>query len=319
MLIGHGRLISSNPVPPFFTLSCYQSCMEQYITIAGTGTRYLGVTRIRPDRTNSISKHTLEDGSKTGDHLVIGQPVIDAEITLFTGQYQQLQQLATSQQLITITIPQGTYTNMALTRLTDEYGSTADTTKCKITLEQIRIVKTHVEIQRIDGMDLTAPDSLGDGVPKSLTTTNIPVSDEVLQAFADAEQPKDGLAGVMDRFTIASQAMSQTSLGDGTFLILRNIPFGKASTPEVTRFKYDGTGYQAAIQTTTTDDGEQYDTLTIKRTGEDTPLWSQRLEDKTAVDVPDPETGIPLLTLYPDAENREVHIVDSDTYKQLIS
>ena len=113
--------------------------MEQYITIAGT--RYLGVTRIRPDRTNSISKHTLEDGSKTGDHLVIGQPVIDAEITLFTGQYQQLQQLATSQQLITVTIPQGTYTNMALTRLTDEYGSTADTTKCKITLEQIRIVQ----------------------------------------------------------------------------------------------------------------------------------------------------------------------------------
>ena len=120
--------------------------MEQYITIAGT--RYLGVTRIRPDRTNSISKHTLEDGSKTGDHLVIGQPVIDAEITLFTGQYQQLQQLATSQQLITITIPQGTYTNMALTRLTDEYGSTADTTKCKITLEQIRIVKEALHSRR---------------------------------------------------------------------------------------------------------------------------------------------------------------------------
>ena len=291
--------------------------MEQYITIAGT--RYLGVTRIRPDQTNNIGKHTLEDGSKTGDHLIIGQPIIDAEITLFAGQYQQLQQLAISQQLITVTIPQGTYTNMALTRLTDEYGSAADTTKCKVTLEQIRIVKTHVEIQRIDGMDLAAPDSFGDGVPKSLTNTSISISDEVLQAFTDAEQPKKGLAGVMDRFTIASQTMSQTSLGDGKFLILRNIPFGKASMPEVTRFKYGGTGYQAAIQTTITADGEQYDTLTIKRTGADTPFWSQRLEDKTAVDVPDPETGIPLLTLYPDADNREVHIIDSDTYKQLVS
>lgn len=291
--------------------------MEQYITIAGT--QYIGVTRIRPDQTNSIGKHTLEDGSKTGDHLIIGQPVIDAEITLFAGQYQQLQQLATSQQLITVTIPQGTYTSMALTRLTDEYGSAADTTKCKVTLEQIRIVKTHVEIQRIDGMDLAAPDSLGDGVPKSLTTTSISVSDEVLQAFTDAEHPTEGLAGAMDRFTIASRIMSQTSLEGGKILILRNIPFGKASTPEVTRFKYGGTGYQAAIQTTSTADGEQYDTLTIKRTGEDTPLWSQRLEDKTAVDVPDPQTGIPVLTLYPDADNREVHIVDSDTYKQLVS
>lgn len=290
--------------------------MEQYITIAGSP--FLGVTRIRPDQTNTIGKHTLEDGSKAGDHLVIGPAVIDAEIILFSGQYQILQQLATSQQLVTASIPQGTYSSMAITSLTDEYGATADTTRCKITLEQIHIVRTHIEIRRIDGMDLSSPGSLGDGIPRSLTNTSIPVSDEMRQAFADAD-PKEGVAGIMDRFTIASQISRHQTLGAGKVLLLKNIPFGKAETPEVTRFKYDGTGYQAAIQTVTTSDGERYDTLTIKRTGDDAPLWSQRIEDKTAVDVPDPATGIPLMTLYPNAENREVHIVDSDTYKQLIS
>ena len=125
------------------------------------GKTYRLVSRISAGRKNTLPKHTLEDATTATDHLIIGLPTLDLNLILWPGEYETLEALSREQRLFRVVTPQGTYENIAVVSISDEYGRTANTTQCTISLAEQRITKTETRPAELDGIVLNPADLTG--------------------------------------------------------------------------------------------------------------------------------------------------------------
>lgn len=128
--------------------------MDQ-ILIGGHSYTYVSAQKFT--QKNVVATHPMEDGSEASDHLTIGSPSFDVTLVLFPGEYDLLKALSTSQQLISVVMPQGAYANVAVTNLTDATNKTANTTTATISLAVQKITSTKTVPTELDGIAIGSP------------------------------------------------------------------------------------------------------------------------------------------------------------------
>lgn len=130
-------------------------------TILIDGKSYQLVSRVAAGRKNTLPKHTLGDATTATDHILIGAPTFDLNLILFPGEYETLESLSREQRLFTISLPQGTYNNVAFLSISDEYGSTANTTQCTISLAVQNVTLTITVPTELGGLILNPANQNG--------------------------------------------------------------------------------------------------------------------------------------------------------------
>ena len=292
---------------------------------------YQLVARATATRKNTLPKHALEDGSTATDHIIIGQPTLDFNLILFPGEYAILEALSRYQKLFSVVTPQGTYQNVALASISDEYGRTSNTTQCTISLQVQRVTTTQKVPTELGGIVLN-PDGTK---PGPITIENRPDTatiNQLKERYLQMGRKKlgDGWRtdmeakfAAMDNQKIwdtlmAADAMNQESIlaainievsGDYRQAIDWDKPSGNAGALGK-KFTMDTNGVttEYLIRSRTESNprtGEPMIHAIVTRTSDGEIMYNGKISDMTPFIATDPKTGETLITMqYSEYEKR---------------
>ena len=306
------------------------------------GRTYRLISRISAARKNTLPKHTLEDATTATDHLIIGQPTLDLTLILWPGEYEILEALSREQRLFRVVTPQGTFNNVAVASIGDEYGRTANTTQCALSLAVQHITKTETRPAELDGILLNPADLTG--------ATTVPVADcpddatvEQLKKYYldhfvgtifDKEAERRRLAGMTTRELWETLVETEQYLEKHDQLKAA-IATDQAYTDTRQRVDHEIGGYLLTNCSKFTWGSDTYGIVTrkegrnllnselgeifdpdagpaihaeITRSRDNAVVYRGLIDDLTPFEMVDPATGITLATLQYSAYNRRLYI-----------